>query len=325
MVNFRYVFLIENNRGLYTSDGTKVYFPDKMNKFELTRGLAKVVVSKDFGNYGFICGEMLQNVGTLEDAVKAGKVDLSSVDYLAQLNGQEYWVCNSAEDTLPTWHAYVDGEVITFEFNRDSDKDIHNYESFVREVMWKSTNDVNLHVFKQRYVDLIIKDLPEITDMNKLYEIIIRSLSSFPKSIKIYGGKVVICDYGSLVGNYKYYIKEGSLVVVYSGIDTSGMSVKDVTEDIKKIILDYNLVINNYDRDIVTHKFYCFDKCIDVDFLSTHDFTFEKYELVKDKLMRSRQKFEEFKKCVGKMINKNNLDELQKLNISKYQLREWKY
>lgn len=319
MENYR--FLIQNKNGLFTSDGRKVYFPDRRNKFELTVGVARCIVSKDFDKYGFLIGEMASNVGRLCNAVEAGKVNLNNVLSLYKIGEYEYWI-EQGDDCLKRYCIFVDGKVVdlnSFNYTATTTQR-YNVSDFYYNLRSQSENEVDtLRSIKVKYVDNIISNLKKVT-RDTLLECIVRSLTvRFPESIKLYNDKIVaIEDFYST----SYYYCDGKDLVSIPSISTEGMMVQDLTDEIEKIILDYNLVITSSSDalGIVRRGISCFNETVEVCLLSNKYFRFKQPQGVVDILEKSKQDVLAFKKRVGKYVTKNNMSELQKLNLKDWQL-----
>lgn len=100
------------------------------------------------------------------------------------------------------------------------------------------------------------------------------------------------------------------------------MTVEDLTDEIKSIILDYNLVVRHKEgyNKLIYKQFECFNENIEVCFMPTRYFSYDSYKEVKDTLDKSYQDFADFKKRVGKYVTRNNISELQKLSTKDFQL-----
>lgn len=90
--------LVKGDRGLYISDGKKLYFPERSFK-EAREGFIKdVVVVKDMGTYAFIKGEMVEGYETTDEALKR-LVKLLYQEGVAfftgNLKGVDYVLCRS--------------------------------------------------------------------------------------------------------------------------------------------------------------------------------------------------------------------------------------
>ena len=165
----------------------------------------------------------------------------------------------------------------------------------------------------------------EKPERQPLIESIVREITSrFPNSIKLYDDKLVFIEevYGG--SNFYYYNQDKNKLDSLSDCNVEGMTVEDLTDEIKSIILDYHLVVKPICSDnsssLVCREFMCFGDSISVLFMKTWYFSYSSYEEVKDDLENSQREFTAFKKRVGKYVTNNNIDELRQLNTKSYQL-----
>lgn len=323
----KYSFFIRGRKDdrVYTSDGRKVFFPDRHNRKDLTIGIAECSISNELDKYGFVLGSMVKNVGTLRDALDAGKVDLNRVICLKSLKGYEYWI-EKRENDERFYCAFINGEVFDFISEDDftlPDKQRSNLNNFYYSLRCQS-DDCNDALTKIRveYVDSIVSNLKK-PERQLLIESIIREITRrFPKSIKLYDKKLVLIE--SLYGyqQFYYYNNDKNNLDTLPDCNVEGMTVEDLTDEIKSIILDYNLVVRPKEDDnkLVYKQFKCFNENIEVCFMPTGYFSYDSHKEVKDTLDKSHQDFADFKKRVGKYVTRNNISELHKLSTKDYQL-----
>lgn len=317
----KFVFLLHGNKKdrVYTSDGYKVYFPDRHNRNDLSVGIAECSISKDLDKYGFITGGMISpdRVGTLRDALNADKVNLNNVVSLGVIEGYEYWI--EDVDDIRLYCAFIDNDVFTFKSESDftlSSKQYSNISNFYFNLRHQSSY-VDLSEIRNEYSFNILKNLGEV-DRQTMIEGIIRSLGiRFPQSITLYGSKLVKID--SCI--YYYNHKSCNLDIIHSYNNVEGLTVEDLTDEIKNIILNYNLFIGS-GTGLCYKTFRCFNESIEVCFMPTRDFSFSSYETFKTEIEESKKELEAFKKRVGKCVTANSVSELQKLSTKKWQLGE---
>lgn len=143
--------LVKGDRGLYISDGKKLYFPERSFK-EAREGFIKdVVVVKDMGTYAFIKGEMVENCEMTDEALKR-LVKLLYQEGVAfftgNLKGVDYVLCrNQYYDKF-----FIGGKLFlelprrVFEYCNVS-RDMHYVDSkFVNEVVmekWLESDSVS--------------------------------------------------------------------------------------------------------------------------------------------------------------------------------------
>ena len=283
MKNYQFFIKSSKDDRLYTSDGRKVFFPDRYNFNDLNVGIVKCFVSKEFEKYGFVIGNMAESVGTLRDALDAGKVDLNKVISLRNLKGYEYWI-EERENGEKYYCAFINGEV--FDFVSEADLVLpsmqrYNLIDFHYNLRCQSddnTSDV-LEAIKKEYISNIISNLKK-PEKQPLIESIIRVITyEFPASIKLYDNKVVVLE--DYLGHYQFYYYDFNKNGLHEipKLNTDGLSVEDLTDEIKSIILNYNLIVSNAGEDtkLIGKFIKCFNDCIEVYFMPTCSFSYSTY------------------------------------------------
>lgn len=335
-----YVFLILGNKGFYTSDGTKIYFPDRKSNegLELHEGIYKCKVVKELDKYGFIKLEEVKT-SSLEDAVKVGLVSINTVKYLCSIGGDTYyWI-----DENNKYFAMVGDELVEMSSFSENSFYISNWlQSLSYRCSSRRDLDRKLSGIRVKYFGNYLDGYSSSSSLsnNELMELAIHSLcdvyygDNFPKIYSYKDCAIVLklsysitnenCFYIRTKDEYLYCEEHSTVDVCISEVlDVS--SLVEITDDVKTLIKDYSIALGkgNFTSEsgIVVNSISFMGESIDVKFVNGKYFTFDSYNRIyKNKVEESKQQFDEFKKSLGKYVNKNNLSEFKKLSTLNWQL-----
>lgn len=245
-----YSFLRRNERGLYTSNGSKMLFIDKRQKDELQEGLVKYSIYYEKPNYGFIVGDMVK-VRTFKEALKDGVVNLLFVDHLYVWNSIEIFECSN--DYL----VYTEDGLIRF--NPSESVESNRQWQFIDKLINFDAKllDSELSTLKTEY----ILSTKVSIDENRLIELIINNLAvarfGFKEGYKILvHNNLVKFVNGEYFMSCMYYNCETDSLITFSDdlVRINRNDFIDYTDKIKKIILDLHLCCKEYDHKGIINK-----------------------------------------------------------------------
>lgn len=177
--------LVKGDRGLYISDGKKLYFPERSFK-EAREGFIKdVVVVKDMGTYAFIKGEMVEGYETTDEALKR-LVKLLYQEGVAfftgNLKGVDYVLCRSQ---------YYDKFFIGGKLFLELPRRVFEYSNVSRDMHYVNSKFVN-EVIMEKWLE---RDSVSSTD--SVYFFLTRILaefSTFPtkEPITVIGDRIAV-------------------------------------------------------------------------------------------------------------------------------------
>lgn len=227
--------LVKGDRGLFLSDGKKIYFPERSFK-EAREGFIKdVVVVKDMGTYAFIKGEMVEDCKMTDEALKR-LIKLLYSDgyafYTGNLNGVDYMLCRGMDYD----RFFIKGKLFVelprrvFEYSKVS----YDMCSVKNSVI----NDVILE-------DWLEKDSESSVD--SIYFFLTRILSEFgtfatKEPIIVIGNRLAV--YKSQSAVFRLYQEKGSFNIkrlyFYGGRD-------DITEAVNRLSDTYSVRDYSYE------------------------------------------------------------------------------
>ena len=320
------IVLAKNEKGLYSSDGARVYFPDRKSK--VVAGFVEAEISNDKETYAFVSCKQITTSPIIE-ALIAGKVDINDIKSAYEQDGSQFWQ-DSKEDIF----AYVDGEVIDVICSTTSNapeilewdeakRRCRNVVRLGRDFI-RSLNLIPLVKISTAYSKYLVENAAEFPSRNRAMELIVNNLYSKPKSIEILANRAILLDRGCLGSEfYVYDAEKDALTRVMSyNVDSAEFASEDVTDKVLEMIKNCRITLRSYcseDAMIVTKVITCFGNAFTAKFIASGNFTYELYQANKAELDENEKELQAFKKSVGKYCTARNLTELTKLSLEQYQ------
>lgn len=315
----KYAMLIENDKGLYFSDGERVYFPNLHSKTgkNLTKGLVHVTAEKDMGTYSFIDGEMIQTDDIVE-LITAGKIEpVEFVNYtnVYTLNGANFIV--KTDDLI----FYLNGEPIhLFDISEGKQTNKHYRDRCTtfcsRACLQALATGITDQVTKAMF--LYLNKLPKLPDRTVLFEKIVSKASVTYTDILVTDTLVKII-YRS--GTVTMYYNGDNLVPIPLDAFTNKAFVsgfRSVKGEYMEFLKKYHITDGFYEG-MITKRVTAMGETFEVSFMSNVNFSIKNYEKYKADIEGSHAEIEAARKRLGKFITKSNLEEFSKLSVGRLQ------
>lgn len=304
-----YGIALKNDRGISISNGQRVYFIDRRQKTEVHEGIVNYNVTVEKDGYGFCNATNICNTNNLKELIAENKVKLDGK--VIELNNETLII-----DEYNTYDAKISfyRNMIKYTIKLDG-KFVWDAVTALFNKGNKISKETMIKVSAQMGKELLY-DLPK---KEHLYELIINNINSLTREIYV-GNKTVKIksDYSEVV--YYYDRFEDKLV----GIDKVSDTYINISNDILNFILNHRICLDiSYSDDgsiVVEKKVTVLNQTITIKMLNNRRFSLSIYKAKEKELVENARQVEEFRKYIGKYINRSNISELSKLNIKAIQL-----
>lgn len=308
-------FFEENEKGLFYSDGKRIYFPDR--KFmSATRGLARVDITNDKEKYAFVCGEMVKSLSINDEVLVKFCIEKNILD-ISLLNRKdsecEYAILRS--DTGFIYFVYQDEEglKVAFEFDGTSVESAYQ-RRFFNGLDWRfcpASSSVISKILFLRSERVTHDEVMELL-VNTYYENVMHTGED---TYTVYTDRLI-----NIRGTYYVKSKDSFQRVVNIPIDKTWSKYTVTVDEVRDFMIKNNISLSGMSSPTVTRYIHAFDTNFDITCFSSSAFKM-KYlgmDVYADKVKQDAEMMESARKQYGKYCGAKQISELQKLMPRKY-------
>ncbi len=332
-----YFILIKGEKGLYTSDGKRILFPDR--RFDTaTEGVVKNVrITVDKERYAFFTGEMMN----LEDLSDEEELRSFITTYTSGVHNMN----PNFKDTFFKKVKIYDNKIAVVFCQNQYSENLYWDNVFVivkeKGVYWVvdeyheyTRNNILNHIIydfnKVHSIDIInldVNSIQELTEKNKL-RIIFDNFHG--DDFKVINNKIIISSYKYSKTVDLFWVDENdnirNISVLSYKIDdvlTSKETYDISSDEVIDLAIKHGVRLNTYswdsDADIITRTIKVMGQEIELSLFNSKRYKFV-YDLDENhpyriKVKESLENLESFRKHIAKNINSKNLPELSKLSL----------
>lgn len=309
------VFLEKSKKGLFYSDGKRIYFPDR--KFvSATRGLAKVDITNDKDKYAFVCGEMMQSLPINDDDLAKFCVEneILDISLLSREDSEyEYAVLRSKTGLVYFVYQNEDGIQIAFEFDGTSTESMYQ-RKFFNGLNWRFTPASSSVVSKIMFSRSECVTRDEVMELlvNTYYE---NAMHTGEDTYTVYADRLV-----DIRGTYYVKLKGIFRRVVNIPIDKTWSKYTVTADEVRDFMIKNNISLSGMGSPTVTRYIRAFDTSFDITCFSSSAFKMKYLGMgaYVDKIKHDAEMMESARKQYGKYCGAKQISELQKLMPRRY-------
>lgn len=314
-----FVFFSKGEKGLYFSNGKKMFFPDRGFK-DAKVGLAEVYVGigKDKGNYAFVSGKMIEelpiNMSELETYC-LGK-EIHRLFFMNSENEEPIYAFLSLKDGgVILLHQSKNGLEVCFETHDDN-----NEEMYLAKNLRLALDDwVNTVSGSDLLHKLVCMNAQEVSHDDVLERLIGYGYTWSITNATVYDNKYVFLSDGNILIKVKDDFISADSEVILELRKEKSFEVND--KEVKDFMLSNNIAIG-YDHSSVTFKksIRAFDEVFEVEVFNNKCFRMSHLDTsFKGDVIKSAEHINGVRKQYGKVCKtQQQIAELQKLSPKNY-------
>ena len=248
-----FVFFTKGEKGLYFSNGRKMFFPDRDFK-DAREGLAEVHINvgKDKGTYAFVSGKMIDNTPINMSELEAYCLDnnICDVHRLILLESEDtsdvlYACIRHGACDMTMLYQSEDGLKVCFELQQRGDTEKYLFKNVQRAVAnWKSYSD------ESEFLKLLACRNAEEVTKDEVMELLVRiNYVGFDNTTCVYDNKYI-----AIIGFGAYIKSKGKMVAMSSDIISKVKQTKSFmisAQEVKDFMYDHNISRYHGRNDIV--------------------------------------------------------------------------
>ena len=321
--------LIQGYRGLYYSDGNKIYFPDRSWK-DCKQGVySDMHITVDKGTYAFVTGNPVNAIDNDSDicrnAIETKFNDYNTTVFRGVIGDTPIF---RALDNDAVWFIVTEtGEILEFLCSANVlAGNYRNFNSFSKDLRNESNLDMNTNCGISE-VDYIATNADKFTSREDFLIGAVRCISNLPhytqksiKSVRLIGD----CVFKVVGASYCFYFLNGEFRITDDDIlKKYGLTFEASRDEVKQFCKDKNICIKQgYKEPTVTVDCHAFGNDYEVLLFNggvvTKDILSDEY--LQKTVSTSIAEFDKTRKAIAKRIGRDSFSELSKFNYLPYAL-----